>query len=116
MAAPGRRSPSNRATHPCCELPAVQLWESCVAQPHSPPAAFETGVFPPSISSTTHCPVPQGDILLNGHPKEPGTWRRVAAYVEQMDILHTTATVWETLLLSVHLRLPASVTYEQVER
>ena len=26
----------------------------------------------------------QGEILLNGHPKEEGTWKRVSAYVEQV--------------------------------
>ena len=28
----------------------------------------------------------QGDILVNGHPKDQRTWSRVVGYVEQMDI------------------------------
>ena len=30
----------------------------------------------------------EGEIRLNGHPKQEGVWRRVSAYVEQQDI-HT---------------------------
>ena len=29
-------------------------------------------------------PLWQGEILLNGHAKEEGTWKRVSAYVEQV--------------------------------
>jgi hypothetical protein len=35
----------------------------------------------------------QGEIRLNGHPKEEGVWRRVSAYVEQTDI-HTETVRW----------------------
>lgn len=57
----------------------------------------------------------EGDVLLNGHPKEQSVWRRVSAYVEQTDILHFTATVWETLLFSARLRLPSSIDDGQVK-
>ncbi len=34
----------------------------------------------------------EGDILVNGHPKDQAAWARNSGYVEQMD-LHTPATV-----------------------
>lgn len=46
----------------------------------------------------------QGEILLNGHPKEEGTWKRVSAYVEQVG---QTAG----LLASVVLAYSLPVTY-----
>jgi len=51
-----------------------------------------------------------GQILVNGHPKDPETFNRFAGYVEQQDHHIETETVFETLMLSAHLRLPASVT------
>lgn len=51
----------------------------------------------------------EGDITLNGHPKQDDVWRRVSAYVEQTDIHTETATVREALLFSARLRLPATV-------
>jgi len=50
-----------------------------------------------------------GDILLNGHPKDPQSFARVAGYVEQFDLLMPHATVRETLAFAADLRLDASV-------
>ncbi|KAL4448626.1 hypothetical protein ABPG75_005845 [Micractinium tetrahymenae] len=58
----------------------------------------------------------QGEIKLNGHPKQDGVWRRVSAYVEQAGIHTETATVREALLFSARLRLPASVGSEEIAR
>ena len=51
----------------------------------------------------------EGEILVNGHPKESDTFAKLAAYVEQNDIHIGTATVREALLFSAKLRLPTSV-------
>lgn len=47
----------------------------------------------------------RGDILVNGRPKEQGTWSRVVGYVEQMDIHSSCITVKESLRFSARLRL-----------
>lgn len=51
----------------------------------------------------------EGDILVNGHPKDPRTFDKLCGYVEQQDIHIGTATVRESLLFSAKLRLPTSV-------
>jgi len=56
----------------------------------------------------------EGDILINGHPKDPRTFDKLTGYVEQQDIHIGTATVRESLLFSAKLRLPLSV--DQVSR
>jgi len=51
----------------------------------------------------------EGDILVNGHLKNPTSFNRLTGYVEQQDIHIGTATVREALLFSAKLRLPTSV-------
>jgi len=55
----------------------------------------------------------QGQILINGHPARLDTLNRVSGYVEQGDSHMRTSTVYETLMFSAQLRLPASVTDQQ---
>lgn len=84
----------------------------------------------------------EGEIFLNGRPKEDGLWRRLSAYVEQNDV-HTftvrqildlsfddrnrarpqsgcvwllQATVLESLVFSARLRLPDSVSDADLSR
>ncbi|KAG1677137.1 hypothetical protein FOA52_000943 [Chlamydomonas sp. UWO 241] len=52
----------------------------------------------------------KGDITVNGHAKDQATWSRVMGYVEQMDIHTAAQTIIEALLFSARLRLPSSVT------
>ena len=56
-----------------------------------------------------------GSITLNGHPKDPRTFNRVAAYAEQQDLHMPLNTVRESVLFSSRLRLPASVSHQQRE-
>ena len=49
--------------------------------------------------------IAQGEILVNGFPKEQATWARVAGYVEQMDLHTAQLTVEETVQFSGRLRL-----------
>lgn len=51
----------------------------------------------------------EGEILINGHPKDQKTFSRVTGYVEQMDIAYAYSTVREALDFSASLRLPADV-------
>ncbi|GIL82508.1 hypothetical protein Vretifemale_11338 [Volvox reticuliferus] len=48
----------------------------------------------------------RGNIWVNGHPKEQGSWARSSGYVEQMDIHTPATTVLEALMFSARLRLP----------
>lgn len=58
----------------------------------------------------------QGLILANGR-KRNSSWKRVAAYVEQEDILYADLTVREILLFAAKLRLPAAMSEaEKVSR
>ncbi|OQR96986.1 ATP-binding Cassette (ABC) Superfamily [Achlya hypogyna] len=50
-----------------------------------------------------------GDIYINGEPKNPLTFSRVAGYCEQMDIHSEKATVREALEFSAFLRLPQAL-------
>eukprot|EP00644_Phytophthora_capsici_P001183 jgi/Phyca11/129625/e_gw1.86.8.1 len=54
-----------------------------------------------------------GDIMVNGEPKNPTTFSRIAAYCEQMDIHSEAASVYEALVFSANLRLPPNFTKEQ---
>ncbi len=56
----------------------------------------------------------QGSIMVNGHPKDQRSWSRVVGYVEQADVHSPGATVEEALWFSARLRLPQSVSDEQV--
>jgi ABC-type multidrug transport system ATPase subunit/ABC-type multidrug transport system permease subunit len=55
----------------------------------------------------------EGQIFLNGFPKEQKSFARLTAYVEQMDIHSPLATVREALEFSAALRLPADVSPEK---
>ena len=46
----------------------------------------------------------QGDIMMNGYPKEQATFARVSGYVEQFDVHSPQTTVREALLFSARLR------------
>ncbi|KAJ2999804.1 ATP-binding cassette sub- G member 2 [Globomyces sp. JEL0801] len=50
-----------------------------------------------------------GNILVDGKPRNPSTWTRQCAYVEQDDILFKNLTVFETLMYSARLRLSRSI-------
>ena len=46
----------------------------------------------------------EGDVRINGHPKEQASFARVSGYVEQFDTHTAAATVKEALLFSGTLR------------
>lgn len=52
----------------------------------------------------------EGDIRISGYPKNQETFARVSGYCEQNDIHSPHVTVYESLLYSAWLRLPADVT------
>jgi ABC-type multidrug transport system ATPase subunit len=54
-----------------------------------------------------------GDILIDGHERNPSNWQIQCAYVEQDDVLFSNLTVFETLLYSARLRLSASLSKEE---
>ena len=51
----------------------------------------------------------EGDIRVSGFPKNQETFARVSGYCEQNDIHSPHVTVYESLLYSAWLRLPADV-------
>jgi ABC-type multidrug transport system ATPase subunit len=59
-----------------------------------------------------------GEVLLNGWPQDPISFRRCSGYVEQFDVQSPELTVRETILFSARLRLdPALVkTDEEKQR
>eukprot|EP00164_Ancoracysta_twista_P000277 GFYU01000392.1.p1 GENE.GFYU01000392.1~~GFYU01000392.1.p1 ORF type:complete len:1408 (-),score=377.02 GFYU01000392.1:90-4313(-) len=57
----------------------------------------------------------EGDILINGHPKDNDSFQRVSGYVEQTDIHCPTMTVREAFMFSAQLRLDPSITAEERE-
>jgi len=56
----------------------------------------------------------RGDIIVNGHPVNQASWSRVVGYVEQQDIHTPSATVIESLQTSARLRLPPSISNEDI--
>ncbi|EEY62818.1 ATP-binding Cassette (ABC) Superfamily [Phytophthora infestans T30-4] len=54
-----------------------------------------------------------GEIMVNGEPKNPATFSRIAAYCEQMDIHSEAASIYEALVFSADLRLPPTFSKEQ---
>lgn len=50
-----------------------------------------------------------GDICISGYPKKQETFARISGYCEQNDIHSPHVTVYESLLYSAWLRLPAEV-------
>lgn len=57
----------------------------------------------------------EGNILVNGQPQNMETFRRVAGYVEQMDMHIPFASVRESLMLSARLRLSGDASPETRE-
>ena len=51
----------------------------------------------------------EGDIKISGYPKKQETFARISGYCEQNDIHSPHVTVYESLLYSAWLRLPAGV-------
>eukprot|EP00898_Chlorokybus_atmophyticus_P000914 jgi/Chlat1/1823/Chrsp138S00766 len=51
----------------------------------------------------------EGDMLINGHPKEQATFARISGYCEQTDTHSPATTVEEAILFSARLRLESSV-------
>lgn len=51
----------------------------------------------------------EGSIMINGYPKKQETFARVSGYCEQNDIHSPYVTVYESLVYSAWLRLPAEV-------
>ena len=54
----------------------------------------------------------EGNISISGYPKNQETFARVSGYCEQNDIHSPHVTVYESLLYSAWLRLPAEVNTE----
>ncbi|KAI8322724.1 P-loop containing nucleoside triphosphate hydrolase protein [Martensiomyces pterosporus] len=57
-----------------------------------------------------------GDIKFNGMPRNPHTFKRMLAFVEQDDLMFASLTVEETLLASAHLRLSNEKYTEEEKR
>ncbi|KAF6166044.1 hypothetical protein GIB67_012941 [Kingdonia uniflora] len=55
----------------------------------------------------------EGSIMISGYPKNQATFARVSGYCEQNDIHSPNVTVYESLVYSAWLRLPAEVTKEK---
>ncbi|KAC9910476.1 hypothetical protein R6Q59_021453 [Mikania micrantha] len=51
----------------------------------------------------------EGDIRISGYPKKQATFARISGYCEQNDIHSPHVTVYESLIYSAWLRLPAEV-------
>jgi ATP-binding cassette subfamily G (WHITE) protein 2 len=56
-----------------------------------------------------------GELLMNGHPINPGVFRRVSAYVQQEDIMHSYLTVRETITFNAKLRLSEEFTDDMID-
>ncbi|KAL7553130.1 hypothetical protein ACHAWF_016381, partial [Thalassiosira exigua] len=55
-----------------------------------------------------------GDILIDGRPKDPATWKKISGYAEQQDILNPYLSVLETLRFTANCRLPKNANKEKV--
>jgi len=53
-----------------------------------------------------------GTITISGYPKKQDTFARISGYCEQNDIHSPHVTVYESLLYSAWLRLPAEIDKE----
>ncbi|KAK8970264.1 Pleiotropic drug resistance protein 3 [Platanthera guangdongensis] len=51
----------------------------------------------------------EGNITINGYPKQQESFTRVLGYCEQNDIHSANITVYESLVFSAWLRLPPDV-------
>ncbi|KAI8855242.1 ABC-2 type transporter-domain-containing protein [Chytridium lagenaria] len=56
-----------------------------------------------------------GTISVNGAPRQRSTWRKVAAYVEQQEVLFKNLTVQETFQYAAQLRLPSTLDKKERE-
>ena len=56
-----------------------------------------------------------GEVLFQGHQRDPATWKRLTGFVEQDDLMFSALTVNETLHYSADLRLPTRL-YNKRER
>ena len=56
----------------------------------------------------------EGDVRVNGHPKEAASFARVMGYCEQFDVHSGGATVREAVTTSAILRLSRDIDAEQV--
>jgi len=56
------------------------------------------------VPHTTAAGKIEGDVRINGYPKEQESFARVSGYVEQFDTHTAAATVYEALLFSGTLR------------
>ncbi|KAJ3215521.1 ATP-binding cassette sub- G member 2 [Dinochytrium kinnereticum] len=54
-----------------------------------------------------------GSIAVNGAPRKRSSWRKLAAYVEQEEIMYKNLTVAETLHYAAELRLPSVLTKQE---
>lgn len=57
----------------------------------------------------------EGDVRINGHPKEQNSFARVSGYVEQFDTHSAAATVHEALMFSGTLRNERDIDKETTE-
>ena len=57
----------------------------------------------------------EGDVRINGHPKEQNSFARVSGYVEQFDTHSAAATVHEALMFSGTLRNERDIDRETTE-
>lgn len=57
----------------------------------------------------------EGDVRINGHPKEQNSFARVSGYVEQFDTHSAAATVHEALMFSGLLRMERDVDHDTTE-
>ena len=57
--------------------------------------------------------VVSGEILLNGRTADQSALRQCSAYVQQEDSLPPTETVFECLMFSAQLRMPAALSKQK---
>lgn len=57
----------------------------------------------------------EGDVRINGHPKEQDSFARVSGYVEQFDTHSAAATVHEALMFSGILRNEKDIDHDTTE-
>ncbi|KAJ3220187.1 hypothetical protein HDU67_005513 [Dinochytrium kinnereticum] len=55
----------------------------------------------------------RGSITVNGAPRKRSTWRKVAAYVEQEEVMFKNLTVAETFQYAAQLRLPSELSKKE---
>lgn len=54
-----------------------------------------------------------GQVLVNGSPRDDKLFRAISAYVQQDDHLYAHLTVYETLILAAHFFLPTDTPLEE---